>query len=336
MAQARIVAMKQSKCGELRTSALGFGCGSVLGRVGRGPSLRAMERAWDVGITLFDTARSYGFGDAEAVLGEFLRGKRDKAVIATKFGLIPQKPSALKRIAIPVARAAMQVPGVRKLKGGGGRREIVHGQFTVAGLRTSLETSLRELRTDRVEFLFLHEASLAAIHQQELMVELDALVREGKVLRVGLYAEAEVIAAGIESGQATLTAMQFGADCFDPVAAGFGRQNSRGAFLIGNHPFGSRERVTRIGAALAAMSQDDTVPAELREKLRGNDWAMLLEAILGVVLEGMGTHALVFSMMREEHLLANMRAIEDNRFTTAELEFILDRLLDKTSSSQLA
>ena len=57
-------------------------------------SLRAMGCAWDAGITLFDTARSYGFGDAEAVLGEFLRGKRDKAVIATKFGITPQNPGA--------------------------------------------------------------------------------------------------------------------------------------------------------------------------------------------------------------------------------------------------
>ena len=70
--------------GEIRASVLGFGCGSVMGRVGREESLRAMNVAWDAGITLFDTARSYGFGEAEAVLGEFLSGKREQAVIATK------------------------------------------------------------------------------------------------------------------------------------------------------------------------------------------------------------------------------------------------------------
>jgi aryl-alcohol dehydrogenase-like predicted oxidoreductase len=292
-----------------------------------------MEYAWDAGITLFDTARSYGFGDAEAVLGEFLRGKRDKAVIATKFGITPQKPGALKRMVIPVARAAMQAPGVRKLRGGGGSRQIIHGEFTVAGLRRSLETSLRELRTDRVDVLFLHEATVAAIGHRELMVELDALVQAGKVLKVGLYAQTDVIAAGMESGQTTLTAMQFGADCFNPVAAGFGRDNRRGVFLIGNHPFGSEERVAKIRGVLAGMSRDETVPAELREKLRSDDWIMLLEAILGIVLEGMGAHGLVFSMMRQEHLRANVRAIEHSRFTTAELDVIRDRLLDEASGS---
>jgi aryl-alcohol dehydrogenase-like predicted oxidoreductase len=323
------MAMKQSECGELRTSVLGFGCGSVLGRVGRGPSLRAMECAWNAGITLFDTARSYGFGDAEAVLGEFLRGKRDKAVIATKFGITPQNPGVLKRMVIPVARAAMQVPGARKFRGGGGSREIILGEFTVAGLRASLEASLRDLRTDRIDMLFLHEATVAAIHQQELMVELDALVHAGKVLKVGLYAQTEVIAACMESRHETLTAMQFGADCFNPVATGFGRNNPRGVFLIGNHPFGSGERVARIRAALTRMSRDETVSTGLREKLRSDDWDMLLEAILGVVLEGIGIHALVFSMMREEHLRANVRAIENSRFTDAELEVIRDRLLNK-------
>jgi len=43
-----------------------------------------MNTAWDKGITLFDTARSYGFGEAEAVLGEFLQGSGDRAVVATK------------------------------------------------------------------------------------------------------------------------------------------------------------------------------------------------------------------------------------------------------------
>src|SRR5580658_10577636 len=98
--------MRQSVCGETRTSALGFGCGSVMGRVGRGASLRAMNAAWEAGITLFDTARSYGFGEAEAVLGEFLRGKREQAVVATKFGIAPRKLSPLKRVAVPIVRAA--------------------------------------------------------------------------------------------------------------------------------------------------------------------------------------------------------------------------------------
>lgn len=320
--------MRESVCGEMRTPVLGFGCGSVLGRVGRGASLRAMGTAWEAGIRLFDTARSYGFGEAEAVLGEFLTGKREQAVIATKYGIAVQRQSAVKRMAVPVARAAMRVPGVRGILRGGGGREVVHGQFSVEGVRESVETSLRALRTDRLDVLFLHEATTAVLEQQELMRELDALVQAGKVLRVGLYASAAVVAEGMARGPAVLTAMQFGGDAFDPVAAGIMGQNPRGMFLIANHPFGSEERVARVQATMAAMEADADVPVELRGKLRGADWPAVLEVVLGVILGGTETHALVFSMMRADHLRANVRAVEKNRFTAAELALLRQRLLD--------
>ena len=321
--------MRQSTCGQIKTSVLGFGCGSVLGRVGRGPSLRAMNSAWDAGITLFDTARGYGYGDAEAVLGEFLRGKRDRAIVATKFGISPQNPGRLKRMAVPVARAIMnlKVPGVRNLARRGGAHRAAFGDFTVEGLRASLETSLKQLRTDYVDILFLHEASASAIRQQDLMAELDALIFAGKVRRAGLYASSEVVAEGLASGPATLSAMQFGANCFDPVATGMGRLNQRAALLVGNHPFGGQQRVADVTVTLAAMSLDEAVSTALREKLRNPDWQLVLEAILGVGLSSLGVHAMVFSMMREDHLRANIRAIEGTYFTASELIEIGDRLL---------
>jgi len=306
---------------------LGFGCGSVLGRVGRSDSLRAMNVAWDQGITLFDTARSYGFGDAEALLGEFLRGKRAQAVVATKFGINPQRPNALKRAAIPVVRAARKVTGVRNLFGHSGNSEVTHGQFTVEGLRASLECSLRQLQTDYVDVLFLHEATADALRQQDLMDALDALVQAGKVGRVGLYADAHVVAEGIANGPATLTAMQFGANLFDPATARIAQYNRRGSLLIANHPFGGAQRVAQTRATLKEISADETAPAELREKLREADWQTITEAIFGAVLNGTGIHALVLSMMQEDHLRANIRAVESDRFTIEDLALIRERLL---------
>ena len=306
---------------------LGFGCGSVLGRVGRGASLRAMNAAWDAGITLFDTARSYGFGEAEAVLGEFLRGKRQQAIVATKFGIAPQSLSAHKRAAVPMVRAAMQAPGFRNLLHRRRSQPATLGQFSPAGLRASLEESLRQLGTDRVDLLFLHEATASSMLQQDLMAELDLLVRAGKVLRAGLYAGVDVIAEGLATGPAPLSAMQFGVNPFDPVVGGFRNLNRRGMLMIANHPFASEQRVVRTGAVLAAMSADETVPAELRARLRDLDWQAVLEAILGMALSGTGVHALVFSMMRADHLRANCRAVESSRFTSPDLALMREHML---------
>ena len=73
-----------------KASQLGLGCAAIMGRVGRRESLAALGAAWDAGINFFDTARSYGYGESEALLGGFLRGnRRSQAVVCTKFGILP-------------------------------------------------------------------------------------------------------------------------------------------------------------------------------------------------------------------------------------------------------
>ena len=299
---------------------LGFGCGSVMGRMGRRDSLRAMNIAWDQGITLFDTARSYGFGEAEAVLGEFLHGKRVQATVATKFGIIPQKLSKMER-------ATRNVPRLRKFFAQDTNYEVPLPEFTVEGLRASLECSLRQLKTDYVDVLFLHEATADVLRQHDLMEALDRLVQAGKVRRVGLNADTSVVAEGMGSGLVTLSAMQFDANPFDPVVSAIPRHNRRGMLLIGNHPFGDEQRVTLVQSTLEAISSDKTTPAELRDKLRYADWETITEAIFGVILNSSGIHALVLSMMQEDHLLANVRAVESDRFTIEDLALIRERLL---------
>ena len=316
--------------GNLRTLALGFGCGSVMGRVGRSASLRAMNAAWDSGITLFDTARSYGFGEAEAVLGEFLQGKRDQAVVATKYGIPVQRQSGAKRLAVGVVRSAFKVPGVRGLVRAKGERAAVFGEFSVAGARASVETSLRALGTDYVDILYLHEATEAVLQDDEMMEALDALVKAGKVLRVGVYGGEGVIDAAIKLTPTPISAAQFGADPFSAVAGGFAARNQGEILLVGNHPFGSEGRMGRFAAALAAASRDEAVPSALREKLKDGGAEMILEALLGIGLKASGLHSLVFSMMRRDHLEANVRAVERCRFSGSELKVIQRRLLKLT------
>ncbi len=82
----------------ITVSALGFGCWAIGGPAWRGEtpvgwgevddaeSIRAIQRALDLGITFFDTADVYGAGHSEQIVGQALAGRREQAVIATKFG----------------------------------------------------------------------------------------------------------------------------------------------------------------------------------------------------------------------------------------------------------
>ncbi len=82
----------------ISVSALGLGCWAIGGPFWRGQkpvgwgkvddreSIRAIHRALELGVTLFDTADIYGCGHSERVLGQALAGRRHEVVIATKFG----------------------------------------------------------------------------------------------------------------------------------------------------------------------------------------------------------------------------------------------------------
>jgi aryl-alcohol dehydrogenase-like predicted oxidoreductase len=68
---------------------LGFGCSQLTTHPDRRDAIAMLEHALALGITHFDVARLYGFGRAEGIVGEFLRGKRNKVTITTSFGLQP-------------------------------------------------------------------------------------------------------------------------------------------------------------------------------------------------------------------------------------------------------
>ena len=109
----------------LMPSLLGFGCASIMGKVGKRQSVRALETAYNEGITHYDVARSYGYGEAESVLGNFIKGKRDKICVATKFGIRATKTSFLLRMAKPLARKALLAfPGLKERMRGEGRKLV--------------------------------------------------------------------------------------------------------------------------------------------------------------------------------------------------------------------
>lgn len=139
-------------------SVIGFGAwgigGYISGGLGYGPtndavSRQALAAAFDHGITFYDTAPLYGEGHSESLIGEVFAHRRDKVVIATK-------------------------TGYRDFRSG--------ADFTPAGIRRSLEGSLRRLGTDYVDLLQLHDAAPAYLNQHpEVMQTLNDLRQEGKV-----------------------------------------------------------------------------------------------------------------------------------------------------------
>ena len=142
----------------LVVSAVGLGCNNFGGRIDVEASRAVVDAAIETGVTLLDTSDTYGQnGGSESALGEILSGRRDKVVLATKFG--HQKSDM----------------GYGPAAGAKGGR---------AYIRRAVTESLRRLRTDYIDLYQLHtpdpvtpiEETIAALHE---------LVAEGKVRYLG-------------------------------------------------------------------------------------------------------------------------------------------------------
>ena len=147
--------MEQVPLGDsgLTVSRVGLGCNNFGGRIDKNRSREVVDAAFEVGITFFDTARMYGGGDSEAFLGEILEGRRDRAVLATKFGLAREDTGGLRR----------------------GSAEY---------MRRALAESLARLRTDYIDLYYLHEPD-PETPLVETLGAMQELVDEGVVCAIG-------------------------------------------------------------------------------------------------------------------------------------------------------
>ncbi len=145
---------------------LGFGCAPILGRVGKKESLKALEIAYSEKINYFDIARTYGWGQAESLLGEFFinhKIPRDKVEITTKFGLVPNNNQWIRASKVIARKLINYIPRTHNLvKTAASTVAAPAAKFTLENAKTSLQTSLRDLQTDYIDNILFHEYNFQA------------------------------------------------------------------------------------------------------------------------------------------------------------------------------
>ncbi len=201
----------------IEISRLGFGTSALMSRVNRRDSLRLLETALDEGITHFDTARSYGFGEAETVLGDLLPRQRSRITITTKVGILPPRHALGLSVAKALARGVLSMlPATRAPLRRGAGSLVKPGCFDARTMTESLEASLRHLRTDYVDILLLHEPAAEVLATEEPLHFLQRVQAEGKVRYFGIAAHPDVVAYALEQAPLYTQLMQVPNSVFAP------------------------------------------------------------------------------------------------------------------------
>src|SRR5258708_2163247 len=150
----------------LKVSEIGFGMWTVStgwwGKFTDDEAVKLMQKAFDLGINLFDAADTYGNGKSEEVLVKAFHNQRDKLVIATKVGYDFYNHGGERR----------------------GQREIPQ-DFSPAFVRFAVDKALQRLNTDRIDILQLHNIRADQVNDDAVWEVLEALKQEGKILAYG-------------------------------------------------------------------------------------------------------------------------------------------------------
>jgi aryl-alcohol dehydrogenase-like predicted oxidoreductase len=156
--------MKQRKLADLEVSALGLGCmgmSAFYGTADEAEGIATIQRALELGIDFIDTAQLYGPLTNEELVGRAIEGRRDEYVIATKFA----------------RRTDDATPGDMSTLG------PLDG--SAAHVRSSVEGSLKRLKTDRIDLYYQHRVD-PNVEIEETVGAMAELVQQGKILHIGL------------------------------------------------------------------------------------------------------------------------------------------------------
>ncbi len=151
---------------DLKASVVGFGVWTVStkmwGVTDEALRRRLLTRAYELGVTFYDTADVYGDGLGETILADTLGAHRDELTLATKFGY-----------------DWYTAPGEQP-----GQRERPH-DWSPAFVKRACEESLKRLGTDRIDLYQMHNPRLEAIQSDDLFAALEDLKAEGKIRHYG-------------------------------------------------------------------------------------------------------------------------------------------------------
>lgn len=282
-----------------------------MGAMGRKESLAMLEAAFDAGIRHFDVAPMYGFGQAESCLGDFLARHRAEVTVTTKYGIPPAKHQGLIGVARSIARPVVKaLPGLKRglsSMAGKAMQPAEKASFTAEQAKASLERSLGELRTHRIDVWLLHEVTADDLRDDRLLRLLEDSVAAGTIGAFGVGSEAGKMAALLVTRPEYCRVVQFEWSVMDPPVPPIP------SFRI------HHRALTENFRELHHQLSQDAAQARLWSERVGADLAdrdVLAALMLKTALLENPQSVILFSSKSPAHMRRNVEVADDSRLET--------------------
>ncbi len=293
----------------LKISKLGFGAwgigGDSYGAVDFKQAQKALEVALDNGINFYDTSNLYGTGRSEEILGDVFSKKRDKVIIASKFGLLPHSGRAL-----PV-------------------------DLSVTSLKKYIEESLKRLKSDYIDLYQFHSPRVEDLENNDLFETLFQFKKSGKIRSIGasMRSPAEAIIA-IEKYNIEVVQVNFNMIDHRAIDSGLTKiVNEKNIGLIARTPLGFGFLTGKINDSNLNFDSNDHrrhYPVEQLKK-----WANApklfselyqertpTEIALRFCMDTPGVTTVIPGMIHEKEVTDNVRIANSKKMSSEEYEKI--------------
>ncbi len=318
---------------DLHSSVMGLGAAPIGSRTDRDKSIKTLNEAFDLGITFYDTAPSYGQGASEKIIGEVFKTRRDKVIITTKVGKCITPTLELAAKIKPIVRMLLQrIPGLKNTLQKN-VKQFVQSQtktnFELSHIIKSVEDSLKRLNTDYIDLLLLHSPSQDAI-TEEVFGRLKYLKQQGKVRYYGISSSGlETTLKCIQNDEFGISAVQAPLNLFEqqiideliPLAI------QKGIAIIAREPFAhgmlipstSNTKTSNDNGLgyIGPCSWDDRFIFLARENMR-----TITQAALQFVFQTEGVSVVLPGMSKIKHVRDNVAALSAIPLTSQEIKQI--------------
>lgn len=183
--------------GYVQASRLGLGSSTFGGSISTSKAKRTLSIALEQGINYIDTARSYGYGQAESIIGEVVKKQRENVFIATKFGIISHLPLWKKRL-LWLGRLVKKYGFLRKVALKQVQQQagttFSYNIMSLSEVKHSIETSFKELQTDYIDQLIIHSHFDLYLQEKSIVDYLFQLKQSQRIRTIGVALEGQFTA----------------------------------------------------------------------------------------------------------------------------------------------